>query len=395
MLGVRRSVNARLNVHPVRLLSGDALPGLEAELRRAGVSRPLIVTGPTLGSDPRSMEPVLGSLGDRASFIFAGVRPDCPQSVLEGVTAAGRDGGCDGIIAYGGGSAIVTARAACMHPRVAERAGIDLRLLGIPHIAIPTTPTTAMARSGAAVNLDGGQRVELFDPLAAPAAVLLHDDLLQATPESVFIDTAAATFSNAAELLTTPDLPLAVHGDLREAVDVSCQALSAWAMGDRGFENRLLLGLAAFLCGRASSSILTKQATIGLALGHCIQRLGPVRHGAAMTSALITGLLLNAEHSSVGQRELLGILQGYVDAPNLPAAIAALLRPLRLPLHPEEAGYVDGDIVPLLPPARESFFARSNVRSFESEEVFTGAVLEALNGSREYLKAFVAIRHEA
>lgn len=394
MLGVSRSVHTRSSVHPVRLLSGDALPGLDAELRKADISRPLIVTGPTLGSNPRSINPVLRSLGGRQSVIFAGVKPDCPQSVVEEVSAAARDGRCDGVIAYGGGSSIVTARAACMQPRVAERMDIDLALLGIPHIAVPTTPTTAMARSGAAVHLSGKRRVELFDPMAAPVAVLLHGELLQATPESVFIDTAAATFSNAAELLTTPNLPPLVHADLREAVDVSCQALTAWAAGDRGTEIRLLLAIAAFLCGRASSSMLAKQSTIGLALGHCIQRLGSIRHGAAMTSALITGLIVNAEQTSVGQQELLGLLQGHRDAPDLPAAIAAMIRPLELPLHPEEAGYAADDIIPLLPAAKQSYFARSNVRGFESEEGFTDAVLQALQESREKLKIHIGVRRE-
>lgn len=375
---VQRSVDFRSAAHQVRLWSGDVLSRLDGELERVGISRPLLVSSPTIAKDPTILGLVTEALGGRTPTVFSGVVVDCPVHVLEGAAAAARTGGCDGIIALGGGSSIVTARALSMSPRVAERSGMELPLLGLPYVVIPTTPTTSMARSGSAVTSSEGRRFELFDPGATPSAVLLHGDLLAATPDCVFIDTAAATFSNACELLTTPGLSPLVHADIREAVDVAGRAISMWRFGVSGAEPRLLLAIAAFLCGRASASQLTRQATLGLALGHCIQRLGPVPHGAAMAAALITGLRVNSGLTQQGQAELLTLLQVHVEAPDVATAFSAMVRPMGLPLHLEELGYSIADILPLLPDMMTSHFVRTNLRQFDSSEELVSSIVREL-----------------
>lgn len=351
----------------LRFWSGDALPRLERELSKSRISRPLIVTSPSIGSGSATLDAVVRAIGGRKVTLFDRVASDCSLEILNAAGDVARSGDCDGIVAVGGGRAIVTARALSMPPSVAQRAGLDAGLLHIPYIVIPTTPTTAMARVGAAVTLSNGLRCELFEPNATPSAVLLDEQLLEWTPEKVFLDTAAATFANACEQLTTPGLPPLAHADLREAVDIAARALSGWRLesGLSSIQRRFLLAIAAFHCGRAAACELPRQATIGLALGHSVQRLrAGVTHGGAMAATLLLGLRINKPVTAAAQIELLQVLQCHVDAPDLTAAISRILGSLDLPVSIAEIGLEQHDLAPLFPGLMESHFVRTNVRQF-------------------------------
>lgn len=365
----------------LRVVCGDGLARLSRELDRAEISTPLVVTSPSVARDPEIRAAVVDALGDRTFAIFAGVEPDCPQhTIVEAARAAAR-AGCDGLVALGGGSAIVTARALSMAPKVAERAGEGLPLLNVPYVVIPTTPTTAMARTGAAVSMPAQQRVELFDPGASPKAILVDAELIVRTPNRVFLDTAVATFCNAAELFTTPSLPPPARSDLGEAVRLSASALLAWRteVGSHNADTRLALATAAFLCGRAAGLAVRRQATFGLALGHLIQGLAPGNaHGASMAAAVGAGLRVNRAAAAVGQRELLHLLSEYVDAEDPASAVAAVLTRVGHPARPGEMGVTMSALRPRLDRFAGSYFVRSNVTVFDSLEEMEEAIALAI-----------------
>jgi len=309
--------------------------------------------------------------------VFSGVRPDSPAEVLAAAVGAASD--CDGLIALGGGSSIVTTRALSMPPKVGEQQDVPLTLLGLPYLAIPTTPTTAMARLGAAISLRGGGRLELFHPAAHPAALLLDEGLLAATPEQVYLDTAVATFSNAAEMLTTPHLPAPAHADLREAVDLAAWALVGWSSEDgSSASRRTALAVAAFLCGRAADCGLERQATLGMAVGHAVQRaMSEVSHGTAMAASLLVGLRVNADSTAQGQRALLDLLRVHADTADLQGALEAIVGPLGVPVTPSEIGIESEQLRALAPGLLESHFIRSNVRRFETADELGAALASA------------------
>lgn len=372
-----RATSFRYASPDMRLWTGAAVARLDRELDRAHITRPLVVTSPSVSGDESILNTVLGACGARGVVTFTGVQADSPLQVIRDAAALARQNACDGVIALGGGSAIVTSRALSMRAAVADRAGVALPLLDVPYVVFPTTPTTAMARLGSAVTLEDGGRLELFDPSAAPAAVLLDTGLLGCTPERVFLDTAAATFANAAEALTTPSLPPLAHADLREAVDLAATALVGWELGggDRNADRRVLLATAAFLCGRASGGDAPRQATIGLALGHAIQRHGGGNaHGAAMSSALALGLRINAEAATAGQEELLELLLRHVDATDLAEAIVALLGRFGLPCRVEDLGLSLSEIRLMVPHLMQSHFVRTNVRKFAAPDELEAAL---------------------
>ena len=97
--------------YPVRVHAGpDAISSLADEADRLRTTRLLVVCGQSVADKTDLVERVKGALGDRVAGVFSGGKTGSPvTSVLEGVAAA-KEVDADGIIAVGGGSAVVTAR---------------------------------------------------------------------------------------------------------------------------------------------------------------------------------------------------------------------------------------------------------------------------------------------
>ena len=210
---------------PSRIVrGGDALTALSDELERAGVTQTLVVCGSTLGDDVALTSRVRRAAGGRIADFYTGVRAHSPlDSVLDGVRILTNQG-CDGIVALGGGSALVTARAmaifACegedidaiatsrdahgvwRSPRLAEPK--------VPIVALPTVPTTAVSSARTAVTRTGTvRRFAMYDPKTRARSVIVDGDLLATAPEWLTRSAAYNCFSMAVEgLLSTGASPV-------------------------------------------------------------------------------------------------------------------------------------------------------------------------------------------
>src|SRR2546423_15489358 len=98
---------------PTTILFGaGALAELPAELARAGCRRPLIVTDP--GLRPAGLlARVTASLAKSGvpHALFEGVEPNPVEANVEEGASAYREGGCDGVVGVGGGSALDVGKA--------------------------------------------------------------------------------------------------------------------------------------------------------------------------------------------------------------------------------------------------------------------------------------------
>jgi alcohol dehydrogenase len=98
---------------PLRLFSGaDCLALLGREPDRLQCRRAVIVCGSTLGRDGSPLDQVRSALDERCAGVFSGVRAHSPVPAVEAAALELRRLEADAVIAVGGGSAIVTARAA-------------------------------------------------------------------------------------------------------------------------------------------------------------------------------------------------------------------------------------------------------------------------------------------
>jgi alcohol dehydrogenase class IV len=142
-----------------KLITGAAaIEQLSAELTRLNVQNPLIVTDAILVQSG-TVDLALAQLGGRRYGVFDQVKPEPEISIVEDCTRAYREGGHDGLIGVGGGSAIDIAKGvaafASHEGPLAELFGVDLvKRKGPPLIAIPTTAGTGSEVTNVAIFSD-------------------------------------------------------------------------------------------------------------------------------------------------------------------------------------------------------------------------------------------------
>ena len=142
-----------------KLITGPAaIEQLSAELTRLNVQNPLIVTDAILVKSG-TVDLALAQLGGRRYGLFNQVKPEPEISIVEDCTRAYREGGHDGLIGVGGGSAIDIAKGvaafASHEGPLAELFGVDLvKRKGPPLIAIPTTAGTGSEVTNVAIFSD-------------------------------------------------------------------------------------------------------------------------------------------------------------------------------------------------------------------------------------------------
>jgi alcohol dehydrogenase class IV len=142
-----------------KLITGPAaIEQLSAELTRLNVQNPLIVTDAVLVQSG-TVDLALAQLGGRRYGLFDQVKPEPEISIVEDCTRAYREGGHDGLIGVGGGSAIDIAKGVAAFANhegpLAELFGVDLvKRKGPPLIAIPTTAGTGSEVTNVAIFSD-------------------------------------------------------------------------------------------------------------------------------------------------------------------------------------------------------------------------------------------------
>ena len=96
------------------LFGPGAVTELPAWLAKAGLRRPLVVTDPGLLATEafQQLERVLGAAGrGKVWHLFQGVHPNPVETDVHETAEAFRSGGCDCVVAFGGGSALDVGKA--------------------------------------------------------------------------------------------------------------------------------------------------------------------------------------------------------------------------------------------------------------------------------------------
>src|SRR4051812_45051219 len=226
----------RLNIHAGK----GALDNIRSEVDGRKAKRAFVVCGKSVANKTDLVQRIKSKLEDRFAGVFDGVEASSPvPSVLAGAAAA-RDAGADLIIAVGGGSAMVTARAIAivlaekkdLHEICTQypegQAPVSPRLMApkIPNILVLTTPSTAMTRAGTAVmDTENRHRLELYDPKTRPAAMIWDDDALLTAPADLYLSTSASALSGILTGAAAPRINPVSHGDLLHAMRLSLESL--------------------------------------------------------------------------------------------------------------------------------------------------------------------------
>jgi alcohol dehydrogenase len=323
---------------PLRLYSGaDSLTHLGRELERLGSRRAVIFCGSTLSRDPL-LDLVRSAMGERCAGVFPGVRAHSPRPAVEAAADELKRLDADAVVAVGGGSAIVTARAASIF--LAEGSDIEklatsqdeqgrmrspkLLAAKLPQLIVPTTPTTAAVKAGTAVfDPATGKRFALFDPKTRVHSLFVHPELIKSSPRDLVISAGLDTLSLAIEgLMSRSGDPIA-DALLMHAVRLLASRLPDPKFSDdAGMRGELVL--AAVLCGQGTDYTGAGAATV---LGHAIGANYEVENGAAKAIVLPHVLRFNAEAAPAGLQKVATALGLRVESgPLVDVVNSALVR---------------------------------------------------------------------
>lgn len=307
-----------------RLYAGpNSLPQIYAEARRIGAKRAFIVASNTLSRTTDLVDKAREALRELYVGTFDGAKKESPvPSVMAGVEAV-KAAQPDVIVAVGGGSAVVTARAITII--VGEEKSIEEMYTKhrpgeppavyradkpkIPNILVNTTPTTGADRGGAAVyDEDPPHRKELYDPKTRPLAIIADPEALLTAPFPLYLDTSLGTLPFGA--LQAREMSPFEYADYRQALDLSLAYLPRLVDQPDDGEARLQLFLAAFLINRASQSSYnltgrSRSTGLGTQIRYMYPEIGQGTVGAAMTSH---NMRLNRDIMVEGQAQLAEIL---------------------------------------------------------------------------------------
>ena len=182
-----------------------SLAQLAPELKRLQVTRVAIVTTRSLVAEGTLLGRVRESLDSVQALATEVVGQHAPMSEIDAAIARTTEVGVDGIVSFGGGSAIDAGKVIAV--RLADRHGLAYR--GLPHIAIPTTLSAAELAGTAGYTDAAGDKAGMRDVRLLLDSVIYDAELTHATPMSLWLSTGIRALDHAVEgFLADGDHPL-------------------------------------------------------------------------------------------------------------------------------------------------------------------------------------------
>jgi alcohol dehydrogenase class IV len=275
---------------PTRIVFGEgAVREVPNHLARLGVKRPLVVADRGVvaaGLLPRLTAPLEGA---RVSFsVFDGVEPNPTGATVERGLAVYREGGCDGVIALGGGSPIDAAkgvRLLATHPLPLAQyddAKDGWRLVTNPvppMIAIPTTAGTGseVGRSFVVTLEETGRKTVVFAPPLMPSVAVCDPELTYGLPPGLTAATGMDAFTHNLEALCAKGFHPLADALARKGIEL-CGRYLVRAVRDGGDAEARASMMIAAITGAAA---FQKGLGAAHALAHALTPVAGVHHGLA------------------------------------------------------------------------------------------------------------------
>jgi alcohol dehydrogenase class IV len=356
-------VNLDLNLRHVsptfRTFCGqDALAALPRELARVGARRAVIVCGPSIVKHADALSRVHDALGEHLVGQFEGVAEHSPLPVVEQARQFLADREAEAVIAVGGGSAVVTARAASI--LLAEQRDIrelctrreaDGKLISprltvskLPQWVVPSTPTTAYAKAGSAVrDPDTGERLALYDPKTRAQGVLLDPAMALTAPPRLTWSAALNVFAMAVEGLQSRHIDPLADAQLAHALRTVIAWLPHLHTDPEAARPRLHLMLAALMSGQGSDHT---GGGLAQALSHAVGPRSCAANGVVEALLLPHAMRFNAGvigHRLVMLADVLGLPDRSAEA--VIGKIERLLEVFEVPSRLRDVDVSEKDLV--------------------------------------------------
>ncbi|MEM1343839.1 MAG: iron-containing alcohol dehydrogenase [Pseudomonadota bacterium] len=284
------------------------LTELAEACRVAAIARPLLITDRGLARLPIT-ERALGVLegAGLGRALFTEVDPNPNETNLAAGIAAYRAGGHDGVVAFGGGSALDLGKL------VAFMAGQtrpvwDFEDVGdwwtradasaiAPIVAVPTTAGTGseVGRAGVLTNTATHEKKIIFHPKLLPAQVICDPELTLGMPQAITAGTGMDAFAHCVEAYCAPGFHPMSHGIALEGMRLVATYLP------RAYADGTDLEARAQMMAAAMMGAVAFQKGLGAvhALSHPIGARYDVHHGTL--NAVLLPHVLRANREAVAE----------------------------------------------------------------------------------------------
>ena len=319
------SLSANWN-YPTSIRAGAGRIAELPELCRSmGMQNPLLITDPGLAALPM-VEQTLDRLDEAGlgSSLFSDIKANPTGENVDVGVAACRAGRHDGIIAFGGGSALDAAKAVALMVGQ-DRPLWDFEDVGdnwtrvrpegmLPVIAVPTTAGTGSEVGRASVITDSAEHRKkiIFHPRMLPAEVLLDPELTVGLPAPITAATGMDALSHNLEALCSPFWHPMAEGIAVEGIRLVRDYLPR-AFADGGnLEARMQMLVASSMGATAFQKGLGGMH----ALAHPLGALYDAHHG--LLNAILMPYVLKANREAIEERlaraaDYLGLENGGFD----------------------------------------------------------------------------------
>src|SRR5882724_9415891 len=297
------------------LFGPGTIAELPARLKQMGSRRPLVVTDSGL-LQTRAFE-ILGRTLDNTQLgktweLFNGVHSNPIEEDVAAAARAFREGGCDSVVAFGGGSALDVGKACRL---LVKRPDLKLSKFNFSDdwsglarcVCVPTTAGTGseVGRSSV-ITLTGTQRRSvIFLPRLLAKLVILDPELTVDLPPTLTAATGLDAFTHCVESFTSPVYQPFCDGIALEGIHMIVDALPKAFANGKDLDARGKMLVAAAMGGVAFQKDLG--ATHSLA--HPLSALCSMHHGTANAICLPHVMAFNAQRKP-GLYRRVGIAAG-------------------------------------------------------------------------------------
>ena len=297
------------------LFGPGSIAELPVRLDQMGSKRPLVVTDPGLLQTPafEALKKVLGGsqLGKSWELFHEVHSNPAEQDVIDAAKAF-REGGCDAVIAFGGGSALDVGKACRL---LVKRPELKLSRFNFKDdwsglarcVCIPTTAGTGseVGRSSV-ITLAGTQRRSvIFLPRLIAKLVILDPEMTRDLPPKLTAATGLDALTHCIESFTSPEFHPFCDGIALEGIHLIVEALPRAYKHGKDIDARGKMLVAAAMGGVAFQKDLG--ATHSLA--HPLSALCGMHHGTANALCLPHVMGFNAQRKA-GLYRRIGIACG-------------------------------------------------------------------------------------
>jgi len=273
-----------------------------------GITRPLLVTDPGIAALPYPAT-ILGHLKDAGltAAIFSEMAGNPTISHVDAGVARAREGGHDGVIALGGGSALDVGKAVALmvgqtRPLLdfEDREGWWSRVDPggmLPVVAVPTTSGTGseVGRVSVILDEDSQEKKLIFHPRMMPGAVICDPALTVGLPRHITAATGMDALSHCLEAWCVPGFHPMADGIALEGMALVHRALVRATDVPNDLDARAMM-MAASMMG---ATAFQKGLGAMHALSHPIGAHFHTHHG--LTNAVLMPYVLKANGPAIGE----------------------------------------------------------------------------------------------